>query len=109
MVFVYKSTDAISGVKVHYYNANNWGSVTIYAYDERTGTAKMLSGGWPGSAMTAEGNGWYTYPEINSDYAQVIFTNGSGTQEPGANQPGYEVSGEVWLKNGVSYLVQRLL
>lgn len=109
VVFVYKSTDAISGVKVHYYNANNWGSVTIYAYDERTGTAKMLSGGWPGSAMTAEGNGWYTYPEINSDYAQVIFTNGSGTQEPGANQPGYEVSGEVWLKNGVSYFGSKVV
>lgn len=107
--YVYKAVESSDNVKVHYYNSQKWSKVTMYAYDERTGTAKMLTGAWPGSEMTAEGNGWYVYPEISSDYAQVIFTNGSGTQIPGANQPGYEVSGEVWLKDGVQYFGSKVV
>jgi len=29
-----------------------------------------------------------------------LFNNGNGAQEPGSQQPGYELTGEVWLKNG---------
>ncbi|MEE0930769.1 MAG: type I pullulanase [Acutalibacteraceae bacterium] len=107
--YVYKAVESSDNVKVHYYNSQNWSKITMYAYDERTGTAKMLTGAWPGNEMTAEGDGWYVYPEISSDYAQVIFTNGSGTQIPGANQPGYEVSGEVWLKDGVQYFGSKVV
>lgn len=107
--FVYKEVESSTNVKVHYYNSQSWSNVTLYAYDERTGTAKLLTGAWPGSAMTSEGNGWYTYPEISSDYAQVIFTNGNGTQIPGASQPGYEVSGEVWIKDGVQYFGSKVV
>lgn len=107
--YVYKAVENSDNVKVHYYNSQNWSKVTMYAYDERTGTAKKLTGEWPGSEMTAEGDGWYTYPEISSDYAQVIFTNGNGTQIPGANQPGYAVSGEVWLKNGTQYFGSKVV
>lgn len=107
--YVYKAVESSDNVKVHYYNSQSWSKVTMYAYDERTGTAKLLTGEWPGSEMTAEGSGWYVYPEISSDYAQVIFTNGNGTQIPGANQPGYEVSGEVWLKDGVQYFGSKVV
>lgn len=109
ITYVYKAVSTSSNVKVHYYNSNNWSTVTMYAYDERTGTVKKLTGEWPGSAMTSEGNGWYTYPKISSDYAQVIFTNGGGVQVPGASQPGYEVTGEVWLKDGVSYFGSKVV
>ena len=109
VTYVYKAVEASSTVKVHYYNTNNWSKVTMYAYDERTGTAKLLTGAWPGATMTAEGDGWYTYPEISSDFAQVIFTNGNGVQIPGASQPGYEVTGEVWLKDGVSYFASKVV
>lgn len=88
---------------MHFYNSANWSDVTLYAYDGRTGTTKYLTGIWPGSAMTPEGNGWYTYPEILSDYAQVIFTNGDTEQIPGVGQSGYEVSGESWIKDGTVY------
>ncbi len=110
VTYIYKAVPTNNNVKVHYYNSNNWSTVTMYAYDERTaGTTKYLSGVWPGSAMTAEGDGWYTYPEIESDYAQVIFTNGNGSQVPGVGQSGYEVKGEVWIKNGVSYFASKVV
>lgn len=112
ITYVYKTVNTSSKVKVHYYNANNWSSPHLYAYDESSGTAELLSGAWPGQAMTAEGNNWYTYPEINKTTAQVMFTNGAATnaqQEPGANQPGYVVSGEVWLQNGKTLYGSRVV
>ncbi|MEF2919850.1 MAG: type I pullulanase [Acutalibacteraceae bacterium] len=101
VTFTYTPVEESRKLKVHFYNSDNWDTVTMYAYDERTGTTKYLTDTWPGSAMTAEANGWYTYPEIDSDYAQVIFTNGDTLQNPGANQPGYEITGEKWIKDGV--------
>lgn len=103
VVYTYISVEDNETIKVHFYNSANWSDVTLYAYDGRTGTTKYLTGIWPGSAMTPEGNGWYTYPEILSDYAQVIFTNGDTEQIPGVGQSGYEVSGESWIKDGTVY------
>ncbi|MEE0061204.1 MAG: type I pullulanase [Acutalibacteraceae bacterium] len=103
VTYVYKPDDNNSAkTKIHYYNSNDWSNITMYAYDDRSGSTKYLSGVWPGNAMTAEGNGWFTYPELDSDYAQVIFTNGAGIQVPAAHQSGYEVGGEVWIRDGVT-------
>ena len=91
-----------SNLRVHYYNANSWSAVAIYAYDESTGTAKQFTGAWPGKTMTAEGDGWF-YAEVpDVESATVIFNNnGGGAQEPsGVGTPGYDLSGEVWMKNG---------
>lgn len=102
VTYVYKAV-AEQKVKVHYYNGNNWSKVNIYAYDESGSTVKEFTGAWPGSAMTADsatGSGWYTYPEIDASAAQVLFNDGGSSQEPGQNQPGYEVAGEVWIQNG---------
>ncbi len=91
-----------TNLRVHYYNANNWPSVCIYAYDESTGTAKEFTAAWPGNPMTAEGDGWY-YAEVpDTESATVIFNNNNaGEQEPyGVGTPGYDLSGEVWMKNG---------
>ena len=99
-VFKYNYVEP-TGLKVHYYNANNWSSVYMYAYDERTGTAKEFNGKWPGSAMKSEGDGWFV-GEADTEWAQVIFNNNAGTQEPsgGTAAKGYESTGEVWIKNG---------
>ncbi len=103
VTYVYKPADNNSAkTKVHFYNSDSWSSVTMYAYDNRSGSTKYLSGIWPGNDMTDEGDGWFTYPELDSDYAQVIFTDGAGVQVPGAHQSGYEVGGEVWIKDGVT-------
>lgn len=88
-------------LKVHYYNANGWSNVYMYAYTGDGPTAVQLIGQWPGTAMTSEGNNWYvcTVPDVES--AKVLFTASVyGPQEPGNQQPGYELSGEVWVKNG---------
>ena len=101
VTYVYKKA-AYDPLKIHYYNSNSWTSVYLYSYDDSGTVSKKLSGEWPGTAMTSEGSGWYTYPEIDTQSAKAMFTNGAATgtlQEPGSNQPGYEVSGEVWIQN----------
>lgn len=101
VTYVYKVAE-YDPLKIHYYNSNGWSRVHLYSYDDSGATVNLLSGGWPGTAMTAEGSNWYVYPDIDIQTARAMFTNGaaSGTlQEPGANQPGYEVSGEVWIQN----------
>ncbi|MGN0455793.1 MAG: type I pullulanase [Acutalibacteraceae bacterium] len=102
VTYVYKKA-AYDPLKIHYYNTNGWSKVCLYSYDDSGAVSKNLSGAWPGTAMTSEGSGWYVYPEIDVQSAKAMFTNGAATgalQEPGANQPGYEVRGEVWIKNG---------
>ena len=101
VIFKYSYVEP-SNLRVHYYNANNWAAVSMYAYDESTGTAKQYTGAWPGKTMTAEGDGWF-YAEVpDVESATVIFNNNNnGAQEPaGVNAPGYDLSGEVWMKNG---------
>ena len=86
---------------VHYYNANNWSTVNLYAYDKSGSSVKEYTGKWPGKAMTAEGDGWFVCDVTEAESATVIFNNGSGAQEPpGVGTPGYDCSGEVWIKNG---------
>ena len=88
-------------LRVHYYNSNNWGSVYMYSYDERSGSAIKFNGGWPGSQMTSEGDGWFVL-EADTEWAQVIFNNNAGTQDPsgGTQAKGYECTGEVYIKDG---------
>lgn len=91
-----------TNLRVHYYNANGWSTVRIYAYDESGATVKEYTGAWKSAKeMTAEGDGWFVADVPDTESAKVIFHNGSGVQEPaGAGTPGYDCSGEVWLKNG---------
>ena len=104
VTYTYKAT-AYDKLKVHYYNGNGWANPYIYAYDDSTGL-ELLTGAWPGTKMTADssmGAGWFTYPEVDVPQAKLMFTDGkaSGTQqEPGQNAPGYDATGEVWVKDG---------
>lgn len=83
------------GITVHYQNYNNWNNVNLYWYNSsQKGTA------WPGNAMSADGDGWYTYKIFGVEQAKVLFNNGSGTQTPGQNQEGVTISGEKWYRNG---------
>ena len=89
-----------SNAKVHYYNANGWSSVNMYAYTGDGATAVKLLGAWPGKAMTAESDGWFVCDVPDTESCRVLFNAGpSGPQEPAAEVPGYEVTGEVWIKN----------
>ncbi len=91
-------------VQVHYYNDKNWASVNLYAYDESGTAVKEFTGKWPGKAMTAAGEGWFTLDLADAERATLIFNNGAGAQEPsGVGTPGYEAAGEVWIKGGKVY------
>jgi len=94
-----------SNLQVHYYNANGWSSVNLYAYDESGSTVKQFTGAWPGKAMTAEGDNWYFCDVPETETAQVMFNAGAGgPQEPaGTKDPGYPATGEVFVKNATVY------
>ena len=58
----------------------NWGKVNCYIYGSNE--CHEITGGWPGSAMTFNGE-YYEYVVETSgalDECNVIFSNGSGTQ-----------------------------
>ncbi|WP_082451871.1 starch-binding protein [Paenibacillus ihuae] len=86
-------------ITVHYYKPTAWGTPNIYYYDE-TVTPTKTGGAWPGTVMTNEGNGWYSYTISGWDKAYVIF-NSNGQQIPAAQQPGYLVTQNSWIKDGV--------
>ena len=101
VTYVYKKVQS-EPIKVHYYNSNGWSKVCIYAYDDSGETTKLLTGDWPGTAMTSDGGNMYSYTISGASSAKVMFTDGADTntqQEPGANQPGYEANGEIWVQN----------
>lgn len=99
-----------SSLRVHYYNHNNWITPHIYVYDERGGSAKTLTGQWPGAAMRAEGNeGWWTFDDIDIDEAQVMFSDGIFGQDPEPSHPGYIVNGEVWVKHQKVYFNSKVV
>ena len=98
VVFKYNFVEP-TGLTVHYYNTS-WSKVNIYAYDKAE--TKQYAGAWPGTAMTNDGNGWWSYNFSDIEDALVIFNDTGTSQEPARMQPGYTVSGEVWLKDGVA-------
>ena len=50
--------------------------------------------------MTADGDGWYTYKIYGFDMVKVLFNNGGDVQIPGRLDPGFDVAGEMWYRNG---------
>ena len=96
--FVYHRVE--SYIKVHYYNANGWTNVYMYAYVGDGPSAEKLLGPWPGKLMTYESEGWYVCEVPDRENERVIFASGLGPQEPGQARPGYLISGETWMKNG---------
>ncbi len=85
---------------VHYYNSNNWTNVYLYAYQGDGATATQLAGAWPGTKMNDDGSGWWSYSVTSAEAGKVMFNDGGTNQEPGAQQPGYDATGEVWIKGG---------
>ncbi len=87
----YKDVD--SSITVHF--KTSWNSANIYYWDVQPNNDATL---WTGEAMTAEGNGWYTYTIPNAATANIVFNNGSDKTEELT-----VTAGEWWYKNGVWY------
>ena len=82
---------------------SGWSKMYAYAYTGDGATAKN-NAAWPGVEMTAmaaadscakAGTYKYEVPDLGEGTYRVIFSNGSGSQMPGASQPGFEFSGKV--------------
>lgn len=69
--------------KVYFKNTQNWPDVNVYFYTN-VGGFKEVNGGWPGVAMTDEGNGLFSYTLPKAfEGAQILFnTTGGNTQIP---------------------------
>jgi len=69
---------SIGGITVSFKKPDTWSSVYFYAW---TGTSTAQLGAWPGTAITADSNGWCSYT-FNSAITSVnlVFNNGNGTQ-----------------------------
>ena len=73
--------DAIekTDVTVYYYNANsNWATPYCFSFNTKNATNYDDTVGFPGTAMTEESNGWYSYDmTMYEGYAKTfIFSNG---------------------------------
>ncbi len=105
LVQMYYSKKTSTGPIVHYYNASSWSQVYMYTYTGSGTSATQYSGAWPGTAMTNDGNGWYSGEITGPESIKFIANNNNqGSQDPtGVGSDGYTVSGEVWIKNGKVY------
>ena len=82
---------------------SGWSKMYAYVYTGDGATAKN-NAAWPGVEMTAmaaadscakAGTYKYEVPDLGEGIYRVIFSNGNGSQMPGASQPGFEFSGKV--------------
>jgi glycosidase len=82
---------------VHFFKPADWGTgINIYWYNvDPPGSLPNLN--WPGTAMTNEGDGWYSYSFTNVNSATVIFNDGS---KQSADLPRDKTG---WYANGVWY------
>ncbi len=86
------NTPTGSSIILHY---KGWASPNIYAWLPTTPVV-VLRGAWPGTAMTAETNGWYKDTINGNASISLIFNSG-------ANQTGNltQIVGEWWYMNGI--------
>ncbi len=61
-------------ILVHFLKPSEWNTPNLYVWD--VADNKPL-GNWPGSAMTDDGEGWYSLGIPNVDATNVIFNDGS--------------------------------
>ncbi|MEE1056417.1 MAG: starch-binding protein [Acutalibacteraceae bacterium] len=90
------TTERPDEITIYFYKPENWSSPNIYYYqnDSDTGPA------WPGSTMTSVGDNWYTYTITKYSTAKALFNDGNN-QIPAQNQPGFDVTGIMWYKDGI--------
>ncbi len=92
--------------KVHYYNTKGWSWVNCYAYDD-AGEEPM--GAWSRQGKRDamkddpnESDPKWVVCDVPSAACYVMFHNtNANAQVPDQGEPGYEVSGEAWIKDGV--------
>lgn len=83
-------------VIVHAKDGNEWGSLNVYNWGDNGETA----GVWPGTAMTSEADGWYTYTFETEVPLNLVFSAQGGSPQS-SNIEGVAVdAGEIWVVIG---------
>lgn len=96
----FTATKYTGSAKISYVNLGSDLS-TVYAYAYCTGDAKLL-GGWPGTAMTNNGDGTWSLDNVNiGKSTNFIFNNNSDKQYPTSGGFAYNANG-VYDKTGVA-------
>ncbi|MDF2841882.1 MAG: hypothetical protein K0R00_308 [Herbinix sp.] len=85
-----------STVVIHAKDGQAWGSLNVYNWGDNGETA----GVWPGAAMTAEADGWYTYTFETEVPLNLVFSAQGGSPQS-SNIEGLAVDAkEVWVVIG---------
>lgn len=83
---------------IHFKGTSEWTSTpSAYVYSEVGSKSTEYAGTWPGTTMTPETGGWYSYelPDGADTDAMVIFsTAGSNPRYPADQQPGIKLNFE---------------
>jgi hypothetical protein len=83
-------------VIIHAKDGGSWGSVNVYNW----GDAGETAGVWPGTAMTAEEDGWYTYTIETEVNLNLVFSAAGGAPQS-SNIDGVAMdAGEIWVVIG---------
>ena len=94
-VYAPEARAATSSVIVHAKDGEEWGKMSIYNF----GDAGETAGVWPGTEMTAEADGWYTYTIETEVPLNLVFSAAGSPQS--SNIEGLAAdAGEVWVVIG---------
>lgn len=85
-----------SPVIIHAKDGENWGVVNVYNWGDGGETA----GVWPGTAMTAEEDGWYTFTIETEVDLNLVFNATGGSPQSANVDPIAPDAGEVWVVIG---------
>lgn len=92
----YSQAYAASTLVVHAKDGADWGTVNICNW----GDAGEIAGVWPGTEMTVEGDGWYTYT-VETDYnLNLVFSAEGGSPQTSDVNDVLKDAGEVWVVIG---------
>lgn len=90
----YTFNPAPTGLTVHF-KPNGYTNPTIYFWQV---TPSGQTTNWPGVAMQAEGDGWYSYTFAGADCANLIFSNNGASKTADLSR-----CSEGWFVDGVWY------
>ena len=99
--FTYKKKEAgkVQKNTVYFTKPSGWGNPNIYAYVSGVADSALV-GAWPGTGMTDEGNGVYSYTFADSvSTAKVIFNDGANQtpEDEEGKECGYDyISGKAY-------------
>ena len=92
-------------VTLHFFNANNWSEVSVWAWNKDNTSENYTGGTWPGMAVTANTakEGWYdvTFKDLNSaNFAFIFNNNGGGDQTMDLTYTLRKANTELWITGG---------